>query len=179
PNKNFTGVINLLVGVRDQVNRVTGGDINSPDNFDTQKITLTVNNGAVVNLAPIALNGTTSVTINSPTPVQLRAGTSNPQSSQTLTYPTVTPPSHGVISNFNASTGAFVFTPNPNFAGTDTLTFRVRDVGAPTPNLDSNLATQTLVVGNGVTGAVRQIGRVLVVTPVPRTHGGTNTIDVT
>jgi hypothetical protein len=43
PAHNFTGTINLVVGVRDQNNRGNATSINSLSNFDTQKFTLTVN----------------------------------------------------------------------------------------------------------------------------------------
>jgi hypothetical protein len=43
PAHNFTGTINLVVGVRDQNNRSSTGSLNSLSNFDTQKFTLTVN----------------------------------------------------------------------------------------------------------------------------------------
>ena len=43
PAHNFTGTINLVVGVRDQTNRSSTGSLNSLSNFDTQKFTLTVN----------------------------------------------------------------------------------------------------------------------------------------
>ena len=180
PNAGFTGVINLLVGVRDNTNRAGTSDINSPDNFDTQAITLTVINGQIVNEPPIALNGTATAVANRPSPIQLKALTGNPQAPlQTLTYTIVTQPQQGTISQFDATKGTFLYTPNGDFQGTDTVQFRVRDVGEPTPNLDSNTATETITVGGGDTGAVRLIGNVLVVTPLPRTDSVPNTIDVT
>ena len=43
PNSGFTGTVNLLIGVRDQTNRLgTSGTLDSRSNFDTQQITLTV-----------------------------------------------------------------------------------------------------------------------------------------
>ena len=41
-------------------------------------------------------------------------------------------------------------------------------MGAPTPNLTSNPAVETFVIGGANSGAVRVIDRVLVVTPVPK-----------
>ncbi len=174
PNSGFTGVINLLVGVRDQVNRSgtgTGQTIENINNYDTQAITLTVTNGAVVNLAPIAVSGTATAQANQPTTVQLQGNNANPQSGQTLTYTLLSQPQHGTISNFNAATGTFTYTPNPNYLGTDSLNFSVTDVGAPTPNLSSTPATETITVNGANTGAVRMIGTVLVVTPVPKAPG--------
>jgi cyclophilin family peptidyl-prolyl cis-trans isomerase len=177
PNAGFTGTINLLVGVRDQVNHQGNGTtIDNINNFSTHKLSVTVTNGAPVNLPPIAINGTAQVTMNTPKSVQLAAIAANPGSGQTVTYSIVTPPLHGTITNFNANTGSFTYTPATGFSGTDAVSFQVRDVGAPTPNLDSNVAVETLNVAAGATGAVRLIGNVLVVTPLPRTDGGTNTI---
>ncbi|HWE37348.1 MAG TPA: hypothetical protein VG406_12340, partial [Isosphaeraceae bacterium] len=47
------------------------------------------------------------------------------------------------------------------------------------PNLTSAPATETITVAAIPTGAVRVIGNVLVVDPVPRTDKGTNTIAIT
>lgn len=171
PAANFNGVINLVVGVRDQVNRSgagTGQTIENIGNYDTQKITLTVTNGAVVNLKPIAIPGFAAVSTGSPKTVQLLGNTANPGSSQTLQYTIVTSATRGTVSNFDASRGTFTYTPNPGSLGDDTLAFRVRDVGDPTPNLDSEPAIQTLVVTGAASGAARVIDRVLVVTPVPK-----------
>ncbi len=173
PNPGFTGVINLVVGV--------GGpsaNVSTPTDFDTQAMTVTVVNGAEVNLAPIAIDGTSSAVINTPSPIQLSGDTANPASSQTLTYQIVSGPSSGTISQFNAQTGAFLYTGNPGFQGTDSVTFRVTDVGAPLPNLTSGTATQTILVGGGQTGLVRLIDDVLVVNAPPRTDSVPNEIRV-
>ena len=171
PTAGFTGVINLVVGVRDQVNRSgtgTGQTIENIGNYDTQRITLTVTNGAVVNLKPIATPGFTAVAVSTPTTVQLLGNTANPGSAQTLQFSIVSSPSNGTVSNFDPTVGTFTYTPNPGFLGNDTLQFRVRDVGDPTPSLDSDVATQTFVVTGAASGAVRLIDRVLVVTPPPK-----------
>src|SRR5262249_20391285 len=129
PNPGFTGVINLLVGVRDQTDRSGANNINDPANFDTQAITLTVVNGQPVNLPPIAINGTTTVTTSGPVQVQLNADSGNVQSRQGLTFSIVTPPKNGTISNFDIHRGTLTYTPNPGTTlGTDSFTFAVTDV---------------------------------------------------
>jgi cyclophilin family peptidyl-prolyl cis-trans isomerase len=180
PTAGFTGVINLLVGVRDNTNRAGTTSIDDPANYDTQTLTLTVNNGAVVNLVPIANSGTTNISGSGPTTVRLSGSTSNPQSStQTLTYNLVSTPQHGTVSNFDSVNGTFTYTPNPDFSGNDTVNFTVTDTGAPNPSLTSAVATQTLAVGSGAdTGAVRVVNFVMLVTPVPRTDSVPNTINV-
>jgi cyclophilin family peptidyl-prolyl cis-trans isomerase len=170
-------VIPLLIAVRDQTDRSAGGGLNSTSNFDWHQITLTVTGGAAVNLPPIAIAGTQTVTANQTSTVQLQGDAAN--TGQTLTFALLSQPTHGTLSNFNAQTGTFSYTPNPNFLGKDSVQFQVTDVGPPTPNLTSNPATFTINVGGGTTNAVRVIGRVLVVTPPPRTDGGTNVIALT
>ncbi len=176
PNAGFSGNITLLLGVRDQTNR-GAGTLDAPTNFDTQVVTLAVNSAAdPINLAPIALPVNQTVNAAGASTVQLVGLTANPASPQTLSFELLSQPTLGTISSFNASTGSFVFTPNSGATGIDAFQFRVTDVGAPTPNLTSSAATVTLNLANS---SSRVIGRVLVVTPPPRTDGGTNTINVT
>ena len=47
PTGTFTGTINMIVGVRDNFIHNSATSVNDPKNFDTQKITLTVNAGPV------------------------------------------------------------------------------------------------------------------------------------
>ncbi len=179
PNAGFSGTINLIVGVRDEVNRGSGS-VDSPSNFDTQVITLTVNADATpVNLRPIALPIRASVATSTPTRVQLAGDDANPGAGQGLTFSIVSQPSRGTITEFDPATGTLLYTPTQGFDGPDRFLYAVRDTGAPFPNLDSLPSTVTLNVAPPVTGTVRLIGNVLVVTPRPRTDGGTNTIFVT
>ncbi len=181
PAQSFTGVISLLVGVRDQTNR-TGGTLDSIGNYDTQRLSLTVTNGQFVNLKPIALPVTATTPTAAATRVQLRGDTANPNSpGQTLQYNLLSQPQNGTITSFDPATGVFTYQPNANFFGTETLNYSVTDVGAPTPNLTSNASTVTLTVAGAPTGAVRLIDRVLVVTPLPAqtvVQKKTNTIAV-
>ncbi len=172
PAATFTGVINLVAGVRDQINRstVVSSTVETSDNYDTQKFTLTVINGAMVNLKPIAIPGFAAASAGRNTVVQLLGNTANPGSSQTLQYTILTTPTNGTISNFDTNKGTFTYTPNTGFQGNDTLTFSVKDVGNPQPNLVSDAAVETFVVGGANTGAVRIIGNVLVVTPPPKAN---------
>lgn len=58
-----------------------------------------------------------------------------------LTYSTTTSPLHGVISGFDSVTGAFIYTPNANYNGPDSFTFKANDGVA-----DSNTATVSITV---------------------------------
>ena len=145
PNAGYTGLINLVVGVRDQSNPSNASDINAVSNYDTQKINLTV----TTNTPPTATPVTASTQQNQAITVQLAGDTGNPDSSQTLTYALTSNPVNGTISNFNAQTGTLTYTPNTNFMGTDSFTFNVTDVGAPSPNVTSQDATASLTVSAG------------------------------
>ena len=182
PTANYSGPVYFLVGVRDQTDRSGTGTLSTPSNYDYHWVQLTVNSSSTnVNLAPIATGGAQSVIANQPTTVQLSGLTANPNTQQTLSYTLVSQPTHGTITNFNASTGTLTYTPTTNFGGADTFKYQVSAVGqgASNPPLTSNPSTETLNVTLGQTGAVRLINNVLVVTPVPRTDKGTNTILLT
>jgi hypothetical protein len=64
-----------------------------------------------------------------------------------LTFQIVTQPSNGTVTLTNASTGAFTYTPNSGFTGTDSFTFDASDSGGT-----SNTATETVTVNPSQTG---------------------------
>jgi cyclophilin family peptidyl-prolyl cis-trans isomerase len=145
PSITFSGTVNLIVGVRDQTHRF-GTSINSRANFDTQAITLTVN---AVNHAPTTTAGTTNLQFNTSATIQLIADDGDPDKTQVLTFEIIAQPANGTITNFNASTGSLTYTPNNNFLGTDTFTYRVLDDGG-TDNGGQNtsaVTTHTINVG--------------------------------
>ncbi|WZO96626.1 peptidylprolyl isomerase [Isosphaeraceae bacterium EP7] len=162
-SSTFTGTITVLVGVRDQTNRVVSGTLESPGNYDTQTFTLTYQSGAFVNLAPVASTIAQTVPSSQSTDIALTGLTANPQSTtQTISgFTLVSQPTHGTLTNFNPITGAATYTPNANFSGIDTFQYTVTDSGAPTPNLTSAPTKVTLTV---TSGAVRQIDDILFVT---------------
>ena len=178
PAKDFTGIVNMVVGVRNNNLKSGVTVVTNPDNFDTQKMTITVRNGEVVNLAPIALPSTVNVPTNVISPITLQGLTANPgQTTQTLTYSILSGPSHGAITNFNAATGKFQYTPTTNFQGVDRIQFYVTDKGNPGPSLNSNVATVTINVGGSTDLNVRVLERVLLVS-APPIRDGINTIYV-
>ncbi|QDV36012.1 peptidylprolyl isomerase [Tautonia plasticadhaerens] len=143
PNSGFEGTIELLVGVRDQVNRA--GSLDAVANFDTKKLSLAV----TTNNRPTATAVTVETDQNQAVTVQLAGQTGDPDSGQTLVFELTGPPVNGSIAGFNAQTGTLRYTPNTNFSGDDVFTYRVRDVGAPTPNLASAETTATVRVAEG------------------------------
>ncbi|EQD72258.1 lipoprotein, partial [mine drainage metagenome] len=58
-----------------------------------------------------------------------------------LTFAIVSQPANGTVNLTNASTGAFTYTPNAGFSGTDSFTFDASDSGGA-----SNTATETVTV---------------------------------
>jgi hypothetical protein len=84
------------------------------------------NNGSLTTNEETAVNGTlTSSDVDGPAP----------------TYIIVTNPAHGTLTNFNASTGTFTYTPGTEFWGSDSFTFKAND-----GTLDSNIATIIITV---------------------------------
>src|SRR5207248_1186147 len=98
-------------------------------------VSLTV---TAVNDAPVANNQSVTVTEDTPQAIVLTASDvdGNP-----LTFSIVIGPTNGVISGFNANTGALTYTPNPNFNGPDSFRFKVND-----GTVDSAPATVSLTV---------------------------------
>jgi hypothetical protein len=82
-----------------------------------------------VNDAPTAAAGSISTRIGEMANIQLSGADGDADATQTLTFEIVVQPQNGTVSNFNATTGSLTYTPNANFTGNDTLTFRVRDNG--------------------------------------------------
>ncbi len=166
-----------------------------PTDHTTATRTFTVTVGAytgptspVINFAPLASPVSVGTGLNSPVTVQLAGKSGYPNSSTpgTLTYQLVSQPTHGTISQFDASTGSLVYTPTTNTYGTDTFQYKVSATGPQTnPATTTSLnATVTVTTGAGNTGAVHLIttkqsgSNVLVITPLPRTDHGTDNINV-
>jgi cyclophilin family peptidyl-prolyl cis-trans isomerase len=136
-----------------------------------------------INFKPFANPQTVTTTLNQAASVQLAGQTGSPVSGSpgTLSYTLVSQPSHGTITNFNPATGALTYTPVTGYAGPDSFLYQVTATGPNTtaPPATSNPGKVSIEVGPVNTHAVTVVGPVLVVTPVPRTDNGTNTIDVT
>ncbi len=187
PTAGYSGPISLLVGVRDNVNRANTSSIDTPGNYKSHIITVNVAATATpVAIRPIASPQTVSVPTIGGTTIQLAGTNPNTTATAPLTYALVTQPAHGTVSNFNAATGSLTYTPAAGFLGADALQYTVTD---PTSGLTSFVGTASINVSLASTGAVRFFADnlttstttpgVLVVTPLPRTDGGTNTINVT
>ena len=128
-----------------------------------------------INFRPFANATTATVAQNSSGQVQLNGQSGYPTTTtpSTLTYALLTQPSHGTVSNFNASTGTFTYTPDAGYLGADNLTYNVTATGPETTPATtvSNPGVVNIVVGATLTGDVRIIGNALVVQPPPKYHG--------
>jgi cyclophilin family peptidyl-prolyl cis-trans isomerase len=155
----------------------------------TQSFTVTVSaysgpTDPPINFVPLAKPVSVSTNVDAPVPVQLLGTSGYPDTAKpaTLTYQLLSQPAHGTISQFSMSTGALVYTPNPNYSGPDTFQYEVSGSGPLTtaPNPTTSLPqTVVLNVGEQDTGAVHLIdNNVLVVTPLPRTDHGTDNIEI-
>ena len=100
---------------------------------DSAPATVSIN--VAPNLLPVAKPH--SVTTTEDTPVTISLTGSDPDSDP-LAYNTVTGPSHGSL---NGTAPNLTYTPNANFCGSDSLTFKVNDGTA-----DSALATVSITV---------------------------------
>ena len=82
----------------------------------------------------------------------------------TLSYSLVSQPSHGTISQFNATTGTFVYTPQAGYSGPDSIQYAVKENGPPPPIGQSQTTGQWLF-GPAVTTTSAPATVALTVTP--------------
>lgn len=181
PVAGATGATTLLIGVSDS-NLVGSTGSNSPANYEYHVITVNLAAGTR-NQRPLAARDLIDSIPGGTTPIQLTGTNVNATTTLPVTYALATQPTHGTITNFDATTGALDYTPTAGYAGPDAFTYTVTD---PNSGLSSFATPIKINVANADTGAVRFIANdgsvgdttpgTLVVTPNPRTDGGTNTI---
>lgn len=119
PNLNYNGGDSFTF-------RVNDGTTNS--NIATVTITVTADNDA-----PVADNQNVTYDLNTPKAITL---TGSDPDGNPLTFTVLTQPSNGTLSGTEPNV---TFTPNLNFTGSDSFTFRVND-----GTTDSNVATVSL-----------------------------------
>ncbi len=115
----------------------SGVQINCSDGSltDTKNFKITVND---VNRAPEAFPQ--SVTTPEDTPLGITLTASDPDGDP-ITFSLMSSPGNGILSGFNPNTGTVTYTPNGNYNGPDSFTFRVND-----GSLNSNIATVSITV---------------------------------
>lgn len=155
----------------------------SPLAGNTSTVTIT---DTAVPVGPSNPPVSTAVTANAfggqPKTVTLTATNNNPNNPAVTTrFALTSQPQHGTVTNFNATTGTFTYTPTPGYSGNDVFSFQPTNVGGTPSSIPGNISPITIsdlpsVPGN--TGSVRIIAGVLVVTPPPTSLKATNTIIV-
>ncbi|MFC1388691.1 MAG: retention module-containing protein, partial [gamma proteobacterium symbiont of Clathrolucina costata] len=126
PNTNFIGTDTFTYTIDD-------------GNGGTDTATVTVNVGGV-NDAPIATDDAAGTNEDTPVTVEVLPNDSDPDG-DTLTVTAVTQGANGSVS-IDPVTGNPVYTPNPDFNGTDTFTYTIDD-----GNGGTDTATVTVTVG--------------------------------
>jgi VCBS repeat-containing protein len=129
PAENFNGTTSFTYKVNDGT-------------ADSNVATVTVNVGAV-NDAPVATGDSYGASEDTPLVIDAKAGVLANDidiDSAALTAAVVAGPAHGTL-HLNAD-GSFTYTPNTDFNGTDSFTYKASD-----GSLDSNVATVTIAVG--------------------------------
>lgn len=87
---------------------------------------------------PVAVSFSAAVPVTVQSVIQLQGSDGD---GTALTFSIVGSPSHGALSQLNASTGAVVYTPTAGYTGSDSFTYKVTSGGA-----DSNTATVSITV---------------------------------
>ncbi len=103
-----------------------------------------------INFRPFASPVTVTTSENQAGSVHLAGQSGYPDPSQpgTLSYTILTQPAHGTLSQFDAATGRLVYTPDPDYSGTDSFEYQVTATGplaAPATTV-SNPAVVTIAV---------------------------------
>ncbi|WKN29867.1 Ig-like domain-containing protein [Porifericola rhodea] len=132
PNNNFSGSDSFTFKAND-------GTADS----EVASVTITVNNS---NDAPVAQNVNTST--DEDTPVSITLSASDPDN-DLITFAILTTPSNGTLSAVNGN--QVEYTPNNNFSGSDSFTFKANDGTA-----DSEVASVTITVNNSNDAPVAQ-----------------------
>ncbi|MFO0801840.1 MAG: Ig-like domain-containing protein [Gemmataceae bacterium] len=113
--------------------------------FATAIVSVTI---APVNDPPVAISGSVSTLEDAETTFFLTGDDGDPEVNQTLTFTLVGTPQYGTITAFNPFTGQVSYRPANNFAGTDTIQFRVTD--------DNTAGGSALTSGTGTISIVVQ-----------------------
>jgi cyclophilin family peptidyl-prolyl cis-trans isomerase len=102
-----------------------------------------------INFAPYANPISESTYENVPVNGQLSAQNTYPVTGVTvpLTYSLAADPDHGTITNFNASTGTFTYTPDAGYVGADTFTYDATAYG-PNSTASPGVSRPTTVTVN-------------------------------
>lgn len=180
PAAGFSGTSQIIIGVRDNTQRGAGTSLDTPDNYQYHTIQVVVPaSTTAVNQRPLTAQQDVTADTGATTPIRLAGTNQNATTAQPIVYAIATQPTHGTVT-LDPATGLARYTPTAGYLGPDAFYYTVTD---PNSGLTSFATSVDLTVANATTGAVRFIPNsptatdgTLVITPVPRTDGGTNTI---
>ncbi|MDB5337218.1 MAG: Serralysin, partial [Planctomycetaceae bacterium] len=101
---------------------VTVTDNGTPNLATSRNLTITVTDA---NEPPLAIDGTLLTHVNTAISDQLNG--SDPDAGASLNFTILTLPLHGILNLTNSLTGAYTYTPDTNYIGSDNFTFQVDD----------------------------------------------------
>jgi len=133
PNSGYTGSDSFTFKATDSAGNAS--------NTATESVTISSSN-----TAPTASNGSVSTDENTAVSGTLSASDSDGDS---LTFSIVSQPSNGSVSITNSSTGAFTYTPNSNYYGSDSFTFKATDSAGNASNTATESVTVNQTSGGG------------------------------
>ena len=102
-----------------------------------------------VNFKPYANSVSATAYENLPMQIQLSGQNTYPDNTAkpSLDYTLTSLPSHGSVTNFNASTGTFTYTPDSGYLGNDTFDYQVTATGPDTTAAAATSNQATVTVG--------------------------------
>ncbi len=110
------------------------------DSNNVGTVSIAVNQLPLTNHPPSAIDQ--SVTTKTNTPVNITLAGIDQDMNDSITAAMVTTPSHGTLGRINQVTGIVTYTPNQDFTGEDSFSFKVND-----GKIDSNKANVNIRVG--------------------------------
>ena len=119
PNNNFFGSDSFTFKVIDS---------QGLESTETAAVSINVKEVTLppVNNPPVAVDKTMETNSNTPVSITLE-GRDIDQGDTINSFTIISNPTNGQISNFNSNTGTLTYTPNNNYAGQDSFTFKVTD----------------------------------------------------
>jgi gliding motility-associated-like protein len=136
PNANYYGPDSFIY-------RVCDNGVPSPQLCDTALVVINV---VSVNDPPVAVNDNATTNEDTPVNIPVLNNDTDPDGAiDPTSVVVVTNPLHGTVS-VDPLTGVITYTPNANYYGNDTLTYRVCDNGVPAPVLCDTATVYIVVV---------------------------------
>lgn len=122
PDTDFNGVDSFAFTVSDDSTAGGTAKLSAAATYS-----LTVN---AVNDAPTASTQSATTIEDTSTTLTLAGADNDTEVTQTLTFAIAVSPVHGTLSGFDASAGNVIYTPDPDYNGSDSFSFTVTDDGA-------------------------------------------------